>query len=179
MGSFRHRYAARKMAPCRADWLVAAALACYAVGCGWNSGESSDRSQVVEAFGAYLEALREGDAEGACKKTFLSTDLPEPLGEQLGFPTTGPHRPTDWKKHFEECVRGFDARGGQAVPRLKRVVRVTTGGPSADADGISASAQVRAVTVESSPDSAPDSSFRRTTTWVKFEGDWKLVGDVG
>ena len=166
------------MSVARVPCLVAAALACYALGCGCDPGQGSDPAEIVVAFREYLKAIGEGDAKGTCDKTFLSTDLPEPLGDRLGFPTSGPHRPADWKKHFDECVRGFDERGVQAAPRLKKVVRVTTGGPSADADGISASAKVRAVTVGSSPGSSPDPLWLRTTTWVKFEGDWKLVAEV-
>jgi hypothetical protein len=51
---------------------------------------------------------------------------------------------------------------------IKKILRVVLGGPTAEDDGITASATARAwVTLDYPPPTA-----------VKFRGDWKVVGEV-
>jgi hypothetical protein len=69
---------------------------------------------------------------------------------------------------------------------IKKILRVVLGGPTAEDDGITASATARAwVTLDYPPPTAgrpsyvaDTLSFRHTFKLVKFRGDWKVVGEV-
>jgi hypothetical protein len=161
-------------------WGVPAAVVVSAVvGCGGDSDHGSEREAIVAALEEQAAAVRDHDAERYCAKTFLSTDLPEPLGERLGLSTTGPHRASDWQSHFEQCAREFGDNGEfDGKPRIKRVLRVVEGGPAFKEAGIAASARARARIAVNYPDPTPDSSYWRTFKLVKFQGDWKVVGEV-
>ncbi len=131
---------------------------------------TTEADLVRHAIQDQLTALREHNAPLFCRKTFSTAFLPPALAAHLGVRAGQPGTPAAWDAENAQCSRSFGRRGEfnhySGLPRVA-VLGVRVQDAADPQSGISGTAKAT-VRYE-----LAGKSLVRTTTLVKYRGDWK------